>query len=208
VNKPLPERSEHWERLYATKSTTEVSWYQREPAVSLRLIESMAASTASAVIDVGSGASLLVDRLLARDFSDVTVLDISQHVLDEVRKRLGEQAASVKFVCHDLLKWAPERRYDIWHDRAILHFLTDPTACDRYVEVAERAVRENGGLVVGTFAEDGPTQCSGLPVARYSAADLANLFATSFALVTHEREEHITPAGVVQPFTWVALRHR
>jgi SAM-dependent methyltransferase len=158
------------------------------------------------VIDVGGGASFLVDGLLARGFSDVTVLDVSQHALDEVEQRLGERAGSVNLVCGDLLTWAPDRRYDIWHDRALLHFLTDPIDRDRYVKLAERTVRDDGALIIGTFADDGPTQCSGLPVLRYTPAELATVFSKSFTLVAHEREEHTTPAGVIQPFTWVVLR--
>ena len=204
----MPETAEHWEHVYATKPTTEASWFQRQPEVSLRLIESLASGTESAIIDVGAGSSLLVDRLLARDFSDLTVLGISHHVIDEVRQRLGENAATVNTVCHDLLRWVPDRQFDIWHDRAVLHFLVEPSERDRYVKIAERAVREQGALVIGTFAEDGPTQCSGLPVARYSVEDLAELFSTSFMLATHEREQHVTPAGVVQPFAWVVLRRK
>jgi 2-polyprenyl-3-methyl-5-hydroxy-6-metoxy-1,4-benzoquinol methylase len=185
-----------------------VSWYEREPETSLRLIESTASGTDLEVIDVGGGASLLVERLLARGFSDVTVLDVSQHVLDEVRSRLGERAPRVQLVCADVLAWVPRRRYDIWHDRALLHFLTDPAERDRYVEVVEQAVRDHGTLVVGTFADDGPTECSGLPVVRYSADELASLFSGSFVLVAHERDEHVTPGGVVQPLTWVVLRRR
>jgi len=192
--------------MYATRSSTEVSWYEREPATSLRFIELLAAGTASALIDIGGGASLLVDRLAARGFTDLTVLDISQHALDEVRHRLGSQARVVSLVHHDLLGWEPDRQYDIWHDRAVFHFLPDPTARARYVDIATRAVRDDGALVIGTFAEDGPTQCSGLPVTRYSPVQLASVFAESFSLVEYEREEHVTPAGVVQPFTWVVLR--
>ena len=199
-------RAQHWERVYATRLTSEVSWYQREPATSLRLIESTASDKACKVIDVGGGAAFLVDGLVARGFNNVTVLDISQRALDEVEERLGERASSVNLLCSDILRWTPDGRYDIWHDRAVLHFLTDPIERDHYVELAERAVRDDGALVVGTFAEDGPTHCSGLPVVRYSPQDLANVFSASFDVVTHGREEHTTPAGVIQPFTWVVLR--
>jgi 2-polyprenyl-3-methyl-5-hydroxy-6-metoxy-1,4-benzoquinol methylase len=145
---------------------------------------------------------------LARDFTDITVLDVSQHALDEVEERLSQQATSVSFVCTDLLTWTPQRNFDIWHDRAVLHFLTDPTDRARYVELAARTVRDNGALIIGTFADDGPTQCSGLPVLRYSPPDLAKLFSSNFALVADEREEHTTPEGLIQPFTWVALRRK
>jgi SAM-dependent methyltransferase len=200
------QRAEHWERIYGTKSSSEVSWYEREPRTSLRLIERVVSSAADRVIDVGGGASFLVDGLLARGSSDVTVLDVSQHALDEVEARLGARAATVHLVCCDVLTWAPHGRYDIWHDRAVFHFLTDPIERDRYVELAGRAVRAGGALVVGAFADDGPTHCSGLPVVRYSPRELANAFSTSFALVAEEQEEHTTPAGVIQPFSWVVLR--
>jgi len=202
----VAQRAEHWERVYATRSTSDVSWYEREPSTSLRLIRRVAAATKSSVIDVGGGASLLVDGLLARGFGDVTVLDVSQHALDEVEKRLGERARNATLVCRDVVTWEPDRRYDIWHDRALLHFLKDPTDRDLYVELAERTVRDDGALIIGTFADDGPTQCSGLPVLRYAPAELARVFSTSFTLVAHEREEHTTPAGVIQPFTWAVLR--
>jgi SAM-dependent methyltransferase len=203
----VPERGEeHWEGVYATRPSAELGWFESEPSTSLRLVESVASGTATAVIDVGGGASLLVDRLLDLGYTDLTVLDVSQHVLDEVRDRLGDRRASVNLVHDDVLTWLPARSYDIWHDRAVLHFLTQPAERERYVQIAERAVRENGVVIVGTFAEDGPTQCSGLPVTRYSATDLATLFCTSFVPVARERAEHVTPTGVVQPFTWIVLR--
>jgi hypothetical protein len=200
-------REKHWEGVYASRSTTDVGWYEPDPATSLRLIESTALGPTSAVIDIGSGASFLVDRLLDRGFTDLTLLDVAQPALAEVRDRLGERAArSVRLVRHDVLTWAPDRPYDIWHDRAVLHFLTEPADRSRYVEIAECAVPAEGALIVGTFAEDGATQCSGLPVVRYSAPDLAALFCKGFVPVAHERAEHITPVGVAQPFTWILLR--
>jgi SAM-dependent methyltransferase len=202
----VSERSDHWERIYATRPAAEVSWYESEPTTSLRLIEARASGPSTAVIDVGGGASSLVDRLLADGFTDLAVLDISQRALDEVRERLGEQARHVRFILDDVLTWEPDRRYDVWHDRAVFHFLTESTARDRYVDLAGRAIRRDGALVLGTFADDGPTQCSGLPVCRYSPPHLAQAFSTNFTLVEHERDEHVTPGGVIQPFTWVVLR--
>jgi len=202
----VPERGDHWERIYAAVPSTQVSWYEREPAPSLRLIEEITSEPPAAVIDIGAGASSLVDRLLANGFTDVTVLDISRHALDEVRRRLGEQAPRVTFINQDVLTWKPDRQYDIWHDRAVFHFLTASPPRDRYIDLAARAIRSGGSLVLATFADDGPTQCSGLPVSRYSAQDLEEAFSAFFALIRHEREEHTTPRGVVQPFTWVVLR--
>jgi 2-polyprenyl-3-methyl-5-hydroxy-6-metoxy-1,4-benzoquinol methylase len=195
-----------WEAIYASTPPTEVSWYARNPAVSLRLVEAMASSPLVAVVDIGAGASLLVDRLLADNFTDVTVLDVSQHALTQVKNRLGETAQRVTFVHQDVLAWQPDREYAVWHDRAVFHFLTEPAMRDQYVDIAARAVRRGGALVLGTFAEDGPTHCSGLPVSRYSAEDLKGALSTSFSLVAHEREDHVTPGGVVQSFTWAVFR--
>ena len=202
----VAQTSDHWEQTYASRSSTEVSWYEREPTTSLRLIESLAPVPESAIIDIGGGTSFLVDRLAARGFTDLTVLDVADHALSEVRARLGPRAHAATFVHQDLLTWEPDRQYDIWHDRAVFHFLTDSATRARYVDIAARAIWHNGALVVGAFAEDGPTHCSGLPVARYSSDQLASAFSASFSLIEHEREEHVTPGGVVQPFTWVTLR--
>jgi 2-polyprenyl-3-methyl-5-hydroxy-6-metoxy-1,4-benzoquinol methylase len=202
----VAERGEHWESIYATAPSTQVSWYEREPATSLRLVEEVASGLDAAVIDIGAGASLLVDRLLVGGFRDVTVLDISHHALDEVGRRLGDQARRVTFIAEDVLMWEPDRQYEIWHDRAVFHFLTEPLARDRYIDLAARSIRSGGALVLATFAEDGPAQCSGLPVSRYSAEGLEDAFSLFFTLIHDEREEHTTPGGVVQPFTWVVFR--
>ena len=202
----VSERSDHWEGVYGRALSTEVSWYEGDPATSLRLIESVAATPSAAVVDVGAGASLLVDRLLAHGFTDITVLDVSERALSEVRERLGDEAAHVTFVENDVVTWRPDRQYDVWHDRAVFHFLTEPSDRARYVEIATSAVRIGGSLILATFAEDGPEQCSGLPVSRYAPENLVETFSASFSLVEDVREEHVTPWGVVQPFTWVVLR--
>jgi hypothetical protein len=200
--------ADHWDGIYSTGASTSRSWYEREPAQSLRLIAQSAADPSAAIIDLGAGTSMLVDRLLGTGFTDVTVLDISAHALDEIGRRLGPLASRATFIRRDVLAWQPERRYDVWHDRAVFHFLSDPAQRSRYVDVAEGAVRAGGTLIVATFAEDGPTQCSGLPVARYSADELADAFAAGFEPVHHEREFHETPAGTVQPLTWSILRRK
>lgn len=200
------DRAQHWEAVYASKPLTELSWYERDPVTSLRLIEEIASGSPVAVIDIGAGASSLVDHLLDHGFTDLTVLDLSGTALAGMRERLGERAWNVTFVQHDVLSWDVDHQYDLWHDRAVFHFLTEETARRRYREVTERAIRVGGSLVLATFAEDGPTQCSGLPVARYSAQALAEEFSEHFSLLWQEREEHVTPGGIVQPFTWVVLR--
>jgi SAM-dependent methyltransferase len=197
---------DHWEGVWATRSTTEVSWYERDPTTSLRLIGALGPGVSAPIVDVGAGASSLVDCLLAEGFRDLTVVDVSARVLDEVRARLGQRAAAVTFVVHDVLTWEPDRRFDVWHDRAVFHFLVDITDQDRYVRLAAQAVRRGGAVVVAGFAEDGPPSCSGLPVCRHSASDLAATFKPFFTLMSHERGEHVTPAGIVQPFTWATLR--
>jgi trans-aconitate methyltransferase len=202
----MTERRAHWERVHAATASTDVSWFERDPTLSLRLVVDAAAGPGDAIIDIGAGASLLVDRLLGRGFSDLTVLDISEHALSEVRRRLGEMSAYVAFLHQDLLAWTPDRQYDVWHDRAVFHFLTVATDRSRYVELAASAVRSGGSLILATFAEDGPTKCSGLAVRRYSAADLQEAFSPSFSMTRDELEEHVTPHGVVQPFTWVVLQ--
>lgn len=195
--------SEHWNAVYGTKSAHEVSWFQADPATPLRLLAAHAPVPAS-VVDVGTGASLLADRLMDGGWRDVTVLDVSEEALAVVRGRLGGRVTAV---VADVLRWSPERTFDAWHDRAVFHFLVDPADRDRYVAVAQAAVARDGVLVVGTFAADGPEQCSGLPTARYDAEELAALF-RGFVLEHAEREEHVTPWGATQPFTWVVLRRR
>jgi 2-polyprenyl-3-methyl-5-hydroxy-6-metoxy-1,4-benzoquinol methylase len=197
----------HWEQVYETRSTDEVSWFQAEPSVSRRLVED-AVGTHGSVVDVGAGASRLVDLLLDDGFRDLTVLDVSARALAVVRQRLGRRSSAVTWVHGDVLDWQPGRTFDVWHDRAVFHFLTDPQDRSRYVELVEGAVRPGGTVIMVTFAPDGPTHCSGLPVSRSDAAGLATAFGEAFVLSHAEREEHVTPSGAVQPFTWAVLHRR
>lgn len=198
---------QHWDGVYAGTAADEVSWFQPRPETSLRLVASVSGPTDS-VLDVGAGASTLADELLGRGWRDVTVLDVSAEALALASSRRADREPSATLVVADLLEWVPERTYDLWHDRAVLHFLTRDDDRARYVLTAAGAVRPGGHLVVGTFADDGPTTCSGLPTARYSAAGLAAVFGGAFEPVHAEREEHQAPSGAVQAFTWVVLRHR
>jgi 2-polyprenyl-3-methyl-5-hydroxy-6-metoxy-1,4-benzoquinol methylase len=195
--------NDHWQQVYSSKKADEVSWFQRDPEVSRRLIKCHA-SLADAVIDVGAGQSLLVDSLLADGFTDVTVMDISEAAVSEVSERLGVQP-SVSFVVADVREWKFTKKFDIWHDRAVFHFMTSEADRAAYLRVMSGALRPGGIAIIGTFAEDGPTQCSGLDVNRYSSTQLANEFDEFFELVNTESEEHITPWGAVQHFTWVTL---
>ena len=197
----------HWDTVYTTKAIDSVGWFQRSPDTSLRLVTAYG-QPSSSVIDVGAGASSLADELLNLGWSDVTVLDVSSEALAIVSARLEGHGGPVSFVVANLLSWQPQRRYDLWHDRAVFHFLVDDADRQRYIDTSARAVKPGGVLVLGTFADDGPTQCSGLPTRRYDADGLADQFGTAFDLVASERQEHQTPGGFVQPFTWVVLRRR
>jgi trans-aconitate methyltransferase len=159
----------------------------------------------SAIIDVGAGASTLVDGLLADGFNDVSVLDVSAVALETTRRRIGE-VDGYQLLRADVLTWCPPRTYDLWHDRAVFHFLVHPDDRQRYLDVLRSAVRPGGHVIIATFAPDGPQQCSGLPVARYGAEDLGALLGYAFEVVEVRREEHKTPWGATQPFTWVVAR--
>jgi hypothetical protein len=196
-----------WDAAYGHGDTTR-SWFEPEPVMSLRMLDAAGVASRSAVIDVGGGASRLADALLARGQEDVTVLDISGAALLVARERLGPDADRVRWITGNVVNWSPDRRYDAWHDRAVLHFLTDADSLVRYLAVLEAATRLGAAAVFGCFAPDGPASCSGLPVARRSAADLAALLGPAWAIVSADRESHPTPEGGVQPFTWAAFTRR
>ena len=198
------ETGQHWDSVYGSKRHEDVSWYQAHPATSLRLLTRFARPD-GAVIDVGAGESFLADELLDHGWSDVTVLDVSAEAVSAVQQRLASRVGA-SFIVADLLAWTPARPYDAWHDRAVLHFLLGTDQQKLYSAVSAAALRPGGVAVVGTFAEDGPTTCSGLSTCRYDVPMLVELCGTAFDLLHHEREEHLTPSGAVQPFTWVVLR--
>jgi SAM-dependent methyltransferase len=207
----------HWESVWTTRAINDVSWFQDSPDMSLALIRSLQAAEAreesvadvASVVDVGGGASSLVDALLDEGVAKVAVLDVSAAALATSRQRLGERADGVDWVVSDVLAWRPESRFEIWHDRAVLHFLTDPTDQARYAEVVDAALEPGGHVVIGTFAPDGPEACSGLPVQRHDAASVLALLGLSgrrFERVDARSEDHVTPAGAVQKFSWVVAR--
>ncbi len=202
------QRTTHWDSVYNRLAENEVSWYQPTPACSLELLDDLGVGPTSSLVDIGAGTSRLVDVLLGRGFDDLTVLDVSAASLTQARHRLGLAADRVRWVVDDLLAWVPGRQFDVWHDRAAFHFLTDPRDVRRYRETLTAAVRPGGLVIVGTFAADGPSRCSGLPVARYSAEQLAGTLSDAVVVTASRREAHHTPAGGVQPFTWVAFRRR
>lgn len=200
---------EHWESIYASRKPDEVSWFQPRPAVSLELIRRVAPRREAAIIDVGGGASTLVDALLSSGYRRVTVSDISAAGLRHAEQRLGAAGAQVAWRCADILDDdLPPAAFDVWHDRAVFHFLTSSADRHRYVAQVARAVRPNGHVIVATFAEDGPPRCSGLDVVRYSAADLHAQFGAQFELIEKVREEHRTPSGSRQAFQYCLCAYR
>lgn len=201
-----PDRRRHWDEVYVSKDETGVSWFQDVPEVSLELIDALGATPDAAIIDVGGGASRLVDALLARGFGDLTVLDLSSAALAASRARLGGMAGRVAWIAADVCAWEPARTYDVWHDRAAFHFLTEASDQAAYVARLRRALRPGGHVVIGTFAPDGPQRCSGLPVMRHDSDSLARVIGPEFALVAHRRHEHRTPAGAIQRFQFSVFR--
>lgn len=198
---------DHWEKVYSTKATDSVSWYQPHADVSFDLINGIGIGCHAAIIDVGGGASVLVDDLLNNGFFDLTVLDLSSAALAAAQNRLGERAKEVEWIEADITKAdLPSQRYDIWHDRAVFHFLTSPEAREAYVHKVFDAVKPGGHVIVATFAEDGPEQCSGLPVMRYRPSELHAEFGDAFQLLEHRKEAHHTPAGKIQQFTYCYCR--
>jgi SAM-dependent methyltransferase len=200
------DRSAHWETVYATKGENEVSWFQENPAPSLELIELAQLSPESAIVDIGGGASRLVDSLLARGFCKVTVLDLSESALGAARARLGDRADHVLWVVADVTTWEPPQSYDLWHDRAAFHFLTDEAARSAYVDRLKKALKPGGHIIIGTFALDGPERCSGLPVTRHDAVSLATTLGPEFELIDSRPDAHVTPWGGTQQFQFSTFR--
>lgn len=201
-------REEHWNSTYENNGATGVSWYQSTPTMSLSIIEWLGVNPNAGIIDIGGGASPLTASLLDRRFTDLTVLDVSARALALAQEQLGAHADSVTWLHEDLLCWTPSRTYDLWHDRAVFHFLTDPADQRHYLEILLEGLAPDGTAIFGTFAPDGPPQCSGLPVAHYDAATLGVVLGSSFVLLDERREEHHTPTGAMQPFTWTTFRRQ
>jgi 2-polyprenyl-3-methyl-5-hydroxy-6-metoxy-1,4-benzoquinol methylase len=198
---------DHWENVYTTKAADEVSWFQEHAALSLKLIQEAGLPLTASIIDVGGGASTLVDDLLASGYENVTVLDLSGAALATAKARLGARAADVQWLDANILDAELGlNTYDLWHDRAVFHFLTSEQERCAYVRAVLRAVKPGGLVIVATFAEDGPSKCSGLPVMRYDAKELHAEFGETFVLLGHEKESHHTPGGNEQKFVYCFCR--
>jgi ubiquinone/menaquinone biosynthesis C-methylase UbiE len=199
---------EHWQSVYKSKAATEVSWFATHLDESLRLIREVT-SPSGRIIDVGGGASTLVDDLLGLGYCDVTVLDVSEAALEVARKRLGKRGAGVHWVAADVTTVELERdRYDLWHDRAVFHFLTGASDRQAYIDRIRRSLVAGGYIVIGTFAMTGPTRCSGLDVVRYDVDSLSREFGSDFTVSSHSEAMHVTPASRQQQFLFCRLRKR
>lgn len=200
-------KRDHWEGVYRKKGVDEVSWYRPHLDRSLAFLDRAGLSPDAAILDVGGGASTLVDDLLQRGFTRVTVLDLSKAAIEQAKERLGPAAVRVSWVVGDVTEVAlPEHAYDFWHDRAVFHFLMDEEARRRYVAQVRHALRPEGHIVVATFGPEGPERCSGLPVMRYSAEGIHDQFGNEFRKVGSEREIHKTPWGTEQEFVYCYCR--
>lgn len=195
-------RQTHWQQVYSAKSYTEVSWYQPEPTRSLRFVETTGVPKDRGIIDVGGGASALVDHLLDRGYTRLTILDIAPAALRQAQDRLGSRADAVDWQVADVVSFQPQRRFALWHDRAVLHFLTGANDRDRYVEALKRSLDPEGHAILAVFGPAGPLKCSGLPVRRYSIDMLQELLGPEFALADHAVEDHATPGGASQQFLY------
>jgi trans-aconitate methyltransferase len=201
-----PDRQAHWQNVYQTRGEQQVSWSQPSPEPSLGLIEKFAPDRGASVVDIGGGASRLVDALCERGYRHVTVLDLSEAALHSARERLGTEAASVRWVAADATQWQPPHVFDIWHDRAAFHFLVEPRDRDAYIARLHQGVKHGGHAIIATFAPDGPEKCSGLPVQRYDHVALGNALGADFEPLHHQPHEHVTPWGAAQSFQFSVFR--
>jgi SAM-dependent methyltransferase len=200
------QRQQHWQNVYQSKGEHDVSWFQDTPTPSLELMDEIGVTPAASVIDIGGGASRLVDGLIARGHHDVTVLDLSDAALAAAKARLGDRASRARWIVADITQWEPDAAYDVWHDRAAFHFLTEDADRAAYIARLRRGLRIGGHAIIATFAFDGPDRCSGLPVVRYSPHSLRQTLGSDFTLITSRNDSHATPWGSTQSFQFSALR--
>lgn len=200
------DRQTHWQNVYATKAEKEVSWFQENPVPSLELIAAAGIARDASIIDVGGGASRLVDGLLEKGFQKIAILDLSANALKEAKKRLGRRADGIDWIAADVTGWEPSTTYDLWHDRAAFHFLTEAADRDAYVVRLNKAIRPGGQVIIATFALDGPERCSGLPIVRYDSEALTRTLGPAFDLLDSRAHDHLTPGGNTQRFQFSRFR--
>lgn len=202
----MENRKEHWNKVYDSKMPTEVSWYEPMPETSLNYIDECKLEEDAAIIDIGGGDSFLAEFLLARGFKDVTVVDISEKAIERAKQRLGERAEEITWIVADASEFKPDKQYDLWHDRAAFHFLTEDEQVERYLQTVKRSVKPGGFLVMGTFSENGPKKCSGIEIRQYSIGQMQNLFSDGFTTLGCKNIDHETPSGGTQNFTFCSFR--
>ncbi len=208
MNNEEIDRKQHWETVHGRKVPEETSWYQATPGLSLSMITNTGLGPEASLVDIGAGASLLVDHLLDLGYRDLTVVDISSAALNRARKRLGERATRVNWVEADATSFTPSRQFDLWHDRAAFHFLTERTDRQQYMEMLRKALEPDGQVIMATFAPGGPVKCSGLDIVQYDATRLGKELGTEFILQEQQAEQHETPAGVRQLFNFFRFKRR
>lgn len=204
----MADRQQHWDTTYASKPETGVSWFQSDPALSFRWIKEAAPDHSANIIDIGGGASRLADRLITEGYSNLTVLDISGVALSRTRERVGSAANKVNWITADVTAWIPAQKWDVWHDRAVFHFLTENSTQAAYIAALRSGTKEGSAVIMATFAPSGPEKCSGLAVQRYDAQSLAARLGRDFYLYAETGERHETPFGTTQDFIYAAFRRR
>ncbi|WP_312079190.1 class I SAM-dependent methyltransferase [Chryseobacterium sp.] len=202
------QRVEHWNTIYQSKNENEVSWYQEYPEASIELIKELNLPLSAHIIDIGGGESRLVDVLLDLGYTNITVLDISEKALKKSKNRLGEKSKLVKWVVTDITEFNPTEKYDLWHDRAAFHFLTAEENVKKYALIAERAINQDGFLIMGTFSDKGPTKCSGLEINQYTDKTLKSIFERFFELNNFKYLDHSTPFNTVQNFLFCTFQRK
>ncbi len=201
-------KKKHWETVFASKSETEVSWYQKKPQISIDFIQKFNLPENAKLIDIGGGDSYLIDALLEQGFENVTLLDISSKAIERIKTRLGTKADNVTFIVSDILDFKPTDSYDFWHDRASFHFLTEQHQIEKYASLVSNAIAKNGKMVIGTFSEKGPKKCSGLDITQYSESKIKAVFESEFQLIECITEDHQTPFDTIQNFIFCSFKKK
>ena len=199
------ETKEHWEKVFESKAENEVSWFQPYPETSIEFLELFNLPFDANIIDIGGGDSRFIDALLDKGYKNIWLLDISANAIERVKKRLGDKAVQVHFVISDVVNFKPDVQFDFWHDRAAFHFLTSEKNINKYVSIAESAIRPNGYLILGTFSDTGPTKCSGLEIKQYNQASMSSRFENSFERIKCIKVEHRTPFNTIQNFLFCSF---
>ena len=201
-------REAHWQKIYTTKQLNEVSWYQQTPTTSLEYFSQLNIPLNASIIDVGGGDSFLVDHLLNLGYTNITILDISLAAIIRAKERLAEKNSLVKWIVNDFVHFKPEEKYDVWHDRAAFHFLTDAEDINQYKKITSNHISKNGYLIVGTFSKEGPTKCSGINIQQYSKEDLEQTFSENFNLQSSQFINHSTPFNTIQQFIFCCFQKK